>query len=240
MLAPRTSPGGADPSAHLSADPGPLPVLPVLSVLVVDDDPAGALRTEAVLHDGGYGVVAEARGDAVLRHVRASLVRVVVAELYIACTEGRCVVTALKQDRARLPRLRVLIHTRHTAPADLEWAVAAGCDGVVPKAARDGVLLREVRRLDRADAPAEPDPLPPLAPLAPLPGHGHSPREVEFLDIYYVRWRVWERDARRDPGARGARCLIFAGGEAVRRVWDYPPAWWDLPVEALIALSWGR
>ena len=140
--APRTPAGAADvPAAHSPP------------VLVVDDDLAGSLRTKALLLGGGYVVVAEAQGDEVLRRVRASLVRLVVSELYIACTEGRCVVTALKQERDRLPRLRVLVHTRHTAPADVEWALAAGSDGVVPKPARDGVLLREVRRLEGSDAP---------------------------------------------------------------------------------------
>lgn len=144
MLSPRTSPEGAERSATLAPP-----------VLVVDDDPGGAADTEARLRAGGYPVVAEAEGDAVLRLVRAALTRVVVSELYVPCAEGRCVVTALKQDRARLPRLRVLVHTRHTAPADLDWALAAGADAVVPKPARDGVLVREVRRLDAVDGAGE-------------------------------------------------------------------------------------
>jgi CheY-like chemotaxis protein len=120
---------------------------PAPPVLVIDDDPAGAAATQATLAGGGYGVTAEAAGDAVLRLVRASFVRLVVSELYIPCAEGCCVVAALKQDRTRLPRLRVLVHTRHAAPADLEWALGAGADAVVPKPARGGVLLREVGRL---------------------------------------------------------------------------------------------
>lgn len=137
MLSPRTSPEDADRSAT-----------PAPPVLVVDDDPGAAADTAAQLRAGGYPVAAEAEGDAVLRLVRAALVRLVVSELYIPCAEGRCVVTALKQDRTRLPRLRVLVHTRHTAPADVGWALAAGADAVVPKPARAGVLVREVRRLD--------------------------------------------------------------------------------------------
>jgi DNA-binding NarL/FixJ family response regulator len=74
--------------------------------------------------------------------------RLVVSEIYIPCSEGRCVVTALKHERAQLPRLRVLVHSRHTAPEDLEWALAAGGDAVVGKPTASDVLLREVRRLD--------------------------------------------------------------------------------------------
>lgn len=73
--------------------------------------------------------------------------RMVVSEIYIPCSEGSCVVTALKQDRARLPRLRILVHTRHTSPADVEWALAAGADTIVYKPAQDGALVREVARL---------------------------------------------------------------------------------------------
>ena len=117
-------------------------------ILVVDDDFDGSEATESILTDGGYEVAVEARGDGVLQLVRASLLRLVVSEIYVPCSEGRCVVTALKHDRGRLPRLRVLVHSRHTAPEDLEWALAAGGDAYVGKPAALGVLLREVRRLD--------------------------------------------------------------------------------------------
>jgi len=125
-----------------AAPPGP-------AVLVVDDDPASEALTRATIGGGGYAVAAESAGDEALRLVHTLLVRLVVSELYIPCTEGRCVVAALKQDRSRLPHLRVLVYTRHGATDDLEWALGVGADAVVPKHARGGVLLREVRRLLR-------------------------------------------------------------------------------------------
>lgn len=63
---------------------------------------------------------------------------------------------------------------------------------------------------------------------------------VEYLNDDRVIWRVTERDARGEPGARGDRCLVFACDSAVRRVWDYPAGWRELPAEELIALSWRR
>jgi hypothetical protein len=63
---------------------------------------------------------------------------------------------------------------------------------------------------------------------------------VDFVDSSYVQWRVSERNARRDPGAKGDLCLIFACPGMVRRVWDYPANWRTLSPAALLALSWGR
>lgn len=121
-------------------------------VLVIDDDPAGAAITLALLGEAGYPTAAEADGDAVLRLVRAETMRLVISELYIPCSEGACVVTALKQDRMRLPTLRVLVHTRHTTVADDAWALAAGCDAVLHKPGSAAAVIREVRRLEGGDA----------------------------------------------------------------------------------------
>lgn len=116
-------------------------------VLIVDDDSDDVAKTSAVLAAGGYALTAEARGDAVLRLVRSKLMRLVVSEMYIPCTEGRCIVAALKQERMRLPRLRVLVYSRHAMPADIEWALDAGADAIVPKPGRGDILLREIGRL---------------------------------------------------------------------------------------------
>jgi CheY-like chemotaxis protein len=120
---------------------------PTTRVIVIDDELLGALATEQTLTAGGYDVERESDGDAALESVRASLTRLVVSELYIPCAEGRCVVTALKQIRRRLPRLSVVVYTRYPGPADLEWALAAGADALVFKFADSGVLLREVGRV---------------------------------------------------------------------------------------------
>jgi DNA-binding NarL/FixJ family response regulator len=117
-------------------------------ILVVDDDPAGSAETIATLGAEGFAAVAESGGDAALRRARHSLTHVVVCELYVPCAEGPCLVRVLKGERARLPRLLVLVHTRHTSESDTKWALAAGCDAVVPKGVPGGALVREVRRLE--------------------------------------------------------------------------------------------
>ena len=122
-------------------------------VLVVDEDLDAAAGTLAALAPDGYHGVAESDGDAALRYVRGAHVRLVVSELYVKCGEGPCVVTVLKGDRQRLPRLRVLVYTHHEGEVDVEWALATGCDGLVFKSAAPGVLVREVARLDGAPYP---------------------------------------------------------------------------------------
>jgi DNA-binding NarL/FixJ family response regulator len=137
---------------HRSASMGP-PALPHTSqlqspTLILDDDPAQGATTLATLVAGGFPAVAESKGDAALRHARSSLTRLMVSELYVPCAEGKCVVAVLKGDRARLPRLQILVHTRHSTAVDTDWALEAGCDALVPKSASAVVLVRELRRLD--------------------------------------------------------------------------------------------
>jgi CheY-like chemotaxis protein len=119
-------------------------------MLVIDDDGAGARSTAALLAEGGYPAVGESDGDAVPRRVRTQPLRPVVSELHLPCADGPCVVAALKPDRVRLPRLRVIADTRHVSRADIEWALAAGCDAIVQRGVPPALLLREVQRLDGA------------------------------------------------------------------------------------------
>ena len=63
---------------------------------------------------------------------------------------------------------------------------------------------------------------------------------IEFRDDAQTRWRVSERDCRKDPGTHGEWCLLFTSDDAVRRVWEYPNDWHLLSAVALTALSWQR
>lgn len=117
-------------------------------VLVLDDIVAQSVVTVTTLQDAGFRAVAESNGDAALRRARSELTHLMVSELYVPCAEGSCVVSVLKADRRRLPRLQVLVHTRHSSALDTDWALAAGCDAIVPKGGASDVLIRELRRLD--------------------------------------------------------------------------------------------
>ena len=117
-------------------------------VLVVDDSSTDSAVTLTTLEAGGFAAVAESEGDLALQRARRLLTHLLVSELYVPCAEGDCLVRVLKSERARLPRLQILVHTRHTTALDSEWAFAAGCDAFVPKGASAAVLVREVRRLE--------------------------------------------------------------------------------------------
>jgi CheY-like chemotaxis protein len=124
---------------------------PVLSsppaVLLIDDDPIASSETQSALTEAGYRVTAVANGDAALKLMRSSPMRLVVSELYIECMECESVIAALKTDRSRIPRLGVIVHSRHKSPVDVEYALGRGADVFVRKPAKSEILLREVQRL---------------------------------------------------------------------------------------------
>lgn len=60
-----------------------------------------------------------------------------------------------------------------------------------------------------------------------------------FFDDAGVLWLVQEvRDVHYDR--RASRSLVFIGGDAMRRVRNYPEDWFGLPDADLLALSRGR
>jgi hypothetical protein len=70
-----------------------------------------------------------------------------------------------------------------------------------------------------------------------------DPPSVSFsraIDGVWMYWTVVEVDARMVPGSHGARCLIFAHQDCIRRVWDFPSDWRGLDATALEELSWHR
>jgi hypothetical protein len=103
-----------------------------------------------------------------------------------------------------------------TSPARRK--VGGGCRGrwstITGALGRDGLGRRGLGSTRRRDAGAG-DPEPP-----------HEPD---------VRVRV--ADTRRQPGARGDRCLIFDTCDFVRRVWSVPDDWDRMSPEALVALA---
>lgn len=51
-------------------------------------------------------------------------------------------------------------------------------------------------------------------------------------------WQVFEHVPADDRHSRPT--LVFLSDAAMRRVRDFPPEWWNLPDDALMAVSWRR
>jgi hypothetical protein len=62
-------------------------------------------------------------------------------------------------------------------------------------------------------------------------------RRVVVDDRTGAHWMVDERDARREPGARGEHYLCFDSADTRRRVWRYPEGWQQMDDADLLALS---
>lgn len=58
-------------------------------------------------------------------------------------------------------------------------------------------------------------------------------------DLFHdgIEWHVREASAASVPGSHSERCLIFDSEMNVRRVWDYPAAWFDLSDDDLWRLT---
>jgi len=65
-----------------------------------------------------------------------------------------------------------------------------------------------------------------------------DPRSRTFVDLDGQIWHVSEQPFS-GYDRRHGYSLIFASDLAVRRVRDYPAAWFDLTEQELAALSWG-
>ena len=111
-------------------------------------------------------------------------------------------------------------------------------DRLVPRTVAADAAGDRVPRGDPGSAGA-------ASPVRVGPSHDGGPAEPEherevvrrlFDERTGDEWRVFERDTRRIPGSRGARCLFFDGEGIVRRVWHYPDDWQSLPAAALLAL----
>jgi hypothetical protein len=85
--------------------------------------------------------------------------------------------------------------------------------------------------------------VPALADRGPGLDAPPDPTPVNFTQQVDDAWHFWsvvEVDAREVPGTHGARCLVFARRDCIRRVWDYPADWRALDDAGLAALSWHR
>ena len=127
-------------------DDGPL-------ILAVEDEPRNAALLEAILSRAGYRLhVADELGAA-----RSWLVdgepALVLLDRHLPDGDGLDLIPEIKGS-PRLGGVPILLVSASVLPQDVEAAMAAGCDGFLPKPVRVKPLVDEVRRLlvDEVDA----------------------------------------------------------------------------------------
>ena len=115
-------------------------------ILAVEDEPRNAALLEAILTRAGYRLhIAEKLGQA-----RAWLADgapdLVLLDRHLPDGDGLDLIPEIKS-APNLASVPILLVSASVLPHDVEAAMAAGCDGFLPKPVRVKPLVDEVRRL---------------------------------------------------------------------------------------------
>ena len=115
-------------------------------ILAVEDEPRNAALLEAILTRAGYRLhVADGVAPA-----RAWLTdgapALVLLDRHLPDGDGLDLIPEIKGS-ARLGNVPILLVSASVLPADIEAAMAAGCDGFLPKPVRVKPLVDEIGRL---------------------------------------------------------------------------------------------
>lgn len=102
------------------------------SVLVVEDNPVNLALMEQLMLMKGYEVRSAEDAAAALREIRARLPDLVMMDLQLPGTDGFALTRMLREDPA-LADLCIVAVSAYAMRTDEERALAAGCDGFVPK-----------------------------------------------------------------------------------------------------------
>lgn len=122
-------------------------------ILAVEDEPRNAALLEAILTRAGYRLhVAEEIGAARTWLADGSP-DLVLLDRHLPDGDGLDLIPLMKES-PRLANVPILLVSASVLPQDVEAALAAGCDGFLPKPVRVKPLVDEVRRLllDEVDA----------------------------------------------------------------------------------------
>jgi two-component system cell cycle response regulator DivK len=126
------------------------------TVLLVDDDVHNQRIFEKVLRHAGFVVHQAASGEEALREARAHLPDLILMDLSIPVIDGWECTRQLKADEATR-HIIILALTAHAMRGDPERAMAAGCDGYIPKPVSPKKLVEEVQNRLAARAAAAPE-----------------------------------------------------------------------------------
>jgi two-component system, OmpR family, KDP operon response regulator KdpE len=123
---------------------------PVISVLVVDDDPTFRQGLRSSLRTGGYSAYTARNGEEALRHVRQQPIDVVLLDVNMPGIGG---VEACRRLRAVAPQSGIVMLTVRDTQEDKILGLEAGADDYLTKPFHFGELLARLRAVLRRIGP---------------------------------------------------------------------------------------
>jgi two-component system cell cycle response regulator DivK len=101
-------------------------------ILVVEDNQDNRELVVKVLKINGYHVIEAVDGQEAIEKTRAENPNLILMDLFIPKIDGYEVTRRLKRDKD-LKSIPIIALTAHAMKGDMEVALAAGCDGYIPK-----------------------------------------------------------------------------------------------------------
>ena len=121
------------------------------TILLAERDSATRASLRQRFEANGFTVLETTDGSEAFAMANRAEVGLVVADLYLAVAEDRCLVHAIRSASA-LKRTRVVAYTSHGRKADRDWALRAGADGYVIKRSGEDRLMDVALRLASSSA----------------------------------------------------------------------------------------
>ena len=114
-------------------------------ILIVEDNQDNRELVVKVLKINGYHVIEAVDGEEAIEKVRAEKPDLILMDLFIPKIDGYEVTKRLKDDKD-LEHIPVIALTAQAMKGDMELALAAGCDGYMPKPIDVRELPKQIKR----------------------------------------------------------------------------------------------
>ena len=115
-------------------------------ILAVEDEPRNAALLEAILTRAGYRLHVAEQLAAARTWLADGAPDLVLLDRHLPDGDGLDLIPEIKSS-PRLSAVPILLVSASVLPQDVEAAMAAGCDGFLPKPVRVKPLVDEVQRL---------------------------------------------------------------------------------------------
>ncbi len=140
----------AEPEAGSATQEGdPVPALPPLRLLLVEDERLNRLAVSRMLEQAGHAVIAVGDGRGALAALKAESVDAVFMDIQMPDMDGMAATRAIRADASLgdAARVPIIALTAHAMSGDRERFLAAGMDGYLSKPVERAELERELARV---------------------------------------------------------------------------------------------